>query len=243
MKLNSGSEKTGSNRDCSDVCIIMPSDGSVNPELEKFIVESVHNGAELIVEVQGGKVRYPNNPAREKYTNINITRNRARERALRTAKRKWFLYMDSDVVPPANAIEMFKWRSEARGHKVMGGWYPVRGDKGIQVSNRLLDGRFRIERKTRWVAGCQVGENVIHQLYSPRTYKDMKSQVAPLGCLWIDSDVSQEMRFLPGVDQTVKDAYTGQVMLAGDCVEFGLRLKNRYNLDVWMNPAVVCQHK
>ena len=227
--------------DHDDVTIIMPHEGKIHPDLQSFITEACLKGATVIAEQQGEKVKFPNNPARARYTNINITRNRARERALRTAKREWFLYVDSDVIPPKNAIEMFKFRSSANKCHVMGGWYPVRGE--AQKIGKIEDGVFSGTMElTRWVAGKEVEDNLVHQYYCPRTYKDMVSNVAPLGCLWIRSEVSASMRFMPGMDMRVRDAYVGHYLMAGDCCEFGIRLKRRYGIEVLMNQAVVCRH-
>ena len=189
-----------------------------------------------VFEFRNPEVIEHENPTVSKFLTIAAGRNKARAAALETfpdAER--FLLIDSDVVPPADAIE----RLLESKYAVTGGWYPIKGQIVIRFEDKPEEPPLRL---TRWVAGLMGEKGAVQNYYKPRTYKFAESHIAPLGCLMIARELFEAFPFRAGVGQTVHCARFGFKMLLGDCTAYGLDIFGNRKIPVMMHPQVICDH-
>jgi len=227
------------------VLVIIPTGGCVRPEVKQAVQNLTFSNREIHIEVCKPIHDHPV-PFIRCALNATHTRNQARVTALKT-NHTHFLWLDSDVVPPADVIEQLL----AMQNEAAGGWYPVRDGR------RILAGR--------WVAGEWVDVGVFANYHFPwvlkpdepddapfgpycrkrrmegHTYDPVRSDLAPLGCLLITREVLELLEFQSGTDIPVEiNGIPGQTVRA-DCLQYGVQLWE-VGVDVYMSSRVLCRH-
>lgn len=156
---------------------------------------------------------------RDLYKNksLNILRNRIIMRSLALGTdAEWFFWVDSDTVPPLNAIQEFL----KIGLPFMGGWYPT-------VFNE------------NWVAGKFVKENILEHFLQP-IMGLVEVDMLGLGCAFMHRSILEQINFTPGTEEYVVGVDGGSYYL-GQCGTF---CRDALRLDVkpTMVGSVICKH-
>lgn len=223
--------------------VIIPTAGDVRTET----IEAVKRiGADRSLIQVSKPIHESENHFVRLYKNATHTRNEAREQALKSDCTH-FLWVDSDVVPPPDAIQQLaKMQSE-----VAGGWYPVRDGKAI-LDERWVAGTFNEKGEFSnyhfpWVIKDgdpdthPFGDRCLDLRTMTYKYKPTISHLAPLGCLLMSREVLELLEFQDGTDLPVTLAGYGVQTMRGDCLQFGLQL-NDLGIVTHMSPRVVCKH-
>jgi hypothetical protein len=159
------------------------------------------------------------NPVIQKYLNCSENRNDARRMAL-ASDANAFLFLDSDIVIPPDAVSHFVLQHEKAGKEVQGGWYKM----------ILAD---------RWVCGKWVADHIFVNAKSPEPSLT-QTDIIGCGCLYVSRTVLKDIEFEHGTDTVLKDELNNSLLL-GECGAFGNRCYER-NIPMFMNGHVICQH-
>ncbi len=154
-------------------------------------------------------------PEKNRVHNIVRNRNYARKMAL-ASDAEWFLWVDTDVVLPRNAITEFL----KVGKPLMGGWY-----KKILGSD--------------WVAGRWVSSDTFSHFQKPEQGV-VSTDLLGLGCAMIHRSLLERVEFKNGTDVIGKDM-SGKSYFLGECMLFcqdSMRLGEK----ACMVGNVICAH-
>lgn len=154
----------------------------------------------------------------ELYKNCSFNRNYARQMAL-ASDADYFLFMDSDIILPKNAISEFMLQAEKAQKKIMCGWY------------RIHDGRY--------VAGRWVADNVIVNYLNVQASLQ-QTDILGLGCAFISREVVKKIPFESGLNMEAI-GYDNKKVFLGECVIFGNRAAE-HGYDMFVVGEVHCGH-
>lgn len=158
------------------------------------------------------------------YKNCSATRSKARKLAL-ASDADAFLFMDSDIVLPTNALSNFVLQASNQfgANRIFGGWYEIRNDP---------DKRFTCGR---WVA-----DNVYSSYREEILPSLVVTDMVGLGCAFIPRNILQEVDFEHGCDFVYNDE-KGKVCIGGECLALGNRVCEK-GYKMYMNGDVICNH-
>lgn len=215
-----------------DVCVVVIHQNDIAPGLDRYLTNCRSQGVQVITHQGQNDSTHPN-PFYRKFLNCSASRNEAKQIALAHSTAQKFLFLDSDIVPPAHTIPALI----SAGCPVAGGWYQQKHPLQIQISE---GNRIRIELVQPWVAGRWVEEDRLQLFYYPR-FRQIYSHVVPLGCVMINRDLVEQIDFQPGIDQVCKSADYGFEMIVGECFAYGVALLQK-NIVARLIPNVICEH-
>jgi hypothetical protein len=148
-----------------------------------------------------------------------INRNKARQMAL-SSDADYFLFLDSDVVLPTNAISSFGLQLSKTKIEIICGWYKTKvGD--------------------HWVAGNWVADNTFQNFLQPAA-SVVKTDMIGLGCVMMKRQVLADVEFRDGTTTEAKFA-EGAPMYLGPCLQFGNDCADK-GRRAFMDGDVVCGH-
>lgn len=155
------------------------------------------------------------------YCNCSDNRNKARLAALAT-RANAFLFVDSDIVLPADAIS----RLALWNKPVVGGYYEI-------APKRFAAGKF-VENANKQSVFLNCGEPV------PGLFK---ADMVGLGCALVRRPVLEKVGFRHGLDQFCLggELESPVAMAYGECIAFGSDAA-ALKFDLFMDGAVVCKH-
>lgn len=196
------------------ILIIVPTERGVLRETLEAIWGQDYQNFKLMV------YRHKPNPLKRRHWNCADAKEKARKQALKTDS-EFFLFCDSDVVLPKNALSEFMLQAK-QGNKIryhaQGGWY--------QLTNNLWSGG-------RWVA-----DHVFQSFTAPGQSVTITEKIE-LGCAFLSREIFEKLSFEDGENIGIKDRYGWRS--ACDCMAWSNKaLDAGYQL--YMNGHVVCKH-
>jgi hypothetical protein len=192
--------------------IVIITKDSVEPECLKSVIAQK---CDWIICGQHPKHTH-DNPIFRTYLNCAENRESARKMALAHSADQ-FLFVDSDIILPSNALEEFMKQSQ---FDVQGGWYKVRN------SDRYAGGRW-------------VKDNVFSNFKKIQKSLVLTDLVG-LGCAFISRLVLEAVTIKHGTDVVAKTE-AGETMIVGECGVLGDDIA-KLGFSMYMNGSVVCGH-
>lgn len=184
---------------------------------------------------------------REIYRRCSANREALRQRVLTDPDVEWVLSLDSDVLPPPDVVERLLKTAEDRRltkqpYEVVGGWIPLKGKSTLLGLDPKTHKVVKKEQVQRYIAGVITDEKKFMYVF-PRNYKTVLSDIAPLGCCLIRREVLERVPFESGCEpgQTLQEYPSGRKMLWGECLAFGIRVRE-LGERIGLARDVVCQH-
>lgn len=184
---------------------------------------------------------------KEVYERCSANREALRQRILKESDAEWILSLDSDVLPPVDVVErLLKTAQDKRLTKrtieCVGGWIPLKGKTTLIGMGQDGQEKKR-EEVQRYIAGLVTDDGAFAYYAEPREYKTSPSDIAPLGCCLIKRELLERTPFESGClpHQTMKEHPSGRMMWYGECLAFGLRVRDQGER-VGLARDVICQH-
>ncbi len=196
------------------LALIPTKDGIVHPETLHAVYKQDFSDYSALIHILK-PVFLHQDPYKNK--SLNILRNRIIMKKLALgSSAEWFFWVDSDTVPPVNAITEFLKCEKP----LMGGWYPT-------VFN------------ANWVAARWAQESVFEHFKAPLpglTEVDLLG----LGCAFMHRSVLEKVDFTAGTEEYVK-GIDGASYYLGQCGTF-CRDALVFGVKAVMVGNVVCKH-
>jgi hypothetical protein len=166
----------------------------------------------------------------------NCAHNREAARHLALASdADYFLFMDSDIVLPPEALERFI-------VQVHGAQRAVTTPPGMTVydnAKEIIGGWYKMRNSHRWVCGHWVDDNLFVHCQCPEPSLTRVDMVG-LGCCLISRNALSDLCFEHGTDKECKDD-TGRTILLEECAAFSNLAANK-GYCLYMDGSVICQH-
>jgi hypothetical protein len=184
---------------------------ALHPQTRKFIK---HANQPLVLATPLERITHPE-PDKARCLNIAL----GRTQALREAEKEdceYFFFLDADVVPPMDAIEMLLDNEEA---DVVGGWIPAR-------FQGMIGGRWLAEGLFTHFSREFMGLTVTHLI--------------SLGCTLVRRFLIEGYVFDAGIDVACRDVFGHSYHIA-DSGAFSRDMRNK-GATLWLDSDVICQH-
>lgn len=195
------------------IIICVPTDKALSDEFVSSINNQNYAEKELLVISRAPEGDY----AGQKKVSYNSTLNRRflRQQCLKSDANH-FLFVDSDVILPSNALTSFA--SQKQFH-ILGGWYP------------MVDAPY-------WVAANEVEEKQFVLFDKPQE-SVVRADMVGLGCVFLSRKALESIEFEDGIGEIVSVA--GNKCYLGPCGKFGQDAKKK-GFRLFMNGDVICSH-
>jgi hypothetical protein len=198
------------------VLIIIPTDDVVEKEcLDAAHAQDYTNCTVTVSIVEHPAIKF------QIQTSIcsTINRNKARIAAL-ASDADLFMYLDSDVVLPINAVASLAAQLETAGREIIGGWY-------------------KMTRGNLWVAGRFDADKTFSNFTAPEPGVVSVDMVG-LGCVLMTRKVLADVEFGNGLGLSIKRT-GGKETWAGPSMKFSADAAAK-GYGLFMNGDVVAQH-
>jgi GT2 family glycosyltransferase len=199
--------------------IIISTDKTVHPRcLEAVWSQSVSDFNVLIT--RRAAVLENNDPIVAKELNIAANREDARKLALAFGS-EHYLWLDSDVVMPPNALAELLIQAENSGKEAVSGYYPMRHSPHLFASGRLTPDGV-----------------VVH--FSAIAPSLVQADFAGFGCMLVSRRLMELCRINSGTDKMLR-LTDGQTVYFDDSVDFCEQLY-QHGATLYMDGNVICEH-
>lgn len=194
---------------------------SPNGELDLKVQSAIAALGEPVVLHVEERKSYHEDQEKNRCINIAKARTAAAKKALEDyPEAEYLFFLDSDVVPPADAIRRLgEWTLKPLA---VGGWFPARnGDK--------------------WVGGRWVADHTF-ELFNcvHRRSRLTETHLLSLGCTLLSRELVEWHCFDPGIDVYCRNK-AGDEFIVADSGAFSECLIQK-NVRMFLDAAVVCEH-
>lgn len=217
------------------VLVVLITKDYVEPECLESVLKQDYPDYSWMISGMKPKFRH-DFPWAQVYLNCSYNRNYARQMAL-ASDAEAFLFVDSDIVLPSNAISSFvKQVCDAKPSS------SIMTPPGMTVSSsekHIIGGWYKVMNDTRYVAGRWVADNTFINFYIPEQSL-VRTDVIGLGCAFITRKALIDIEFEHGIDIVAKYA-NGDDICLGECGAFGNRAAEK-GYEMYMDGSVICEH-
>jgi cellulose synthase/poly-beta-1,6-N-acetylglucosamine synthase-like glycosyltransferase len=220
--------------------VVMVTKDYLMPKCMKAVLAQDYDNYSTLIHVMKPTETHKN-PNMAYIMNIAKSKEVARKLAL-ASDAKYFLFVDSDVVIPSNAIsELVKQLATGEPSKELAlAVERITGKKSRYIPKHAIAGYYPSkEDKNLWIMGRYVADNTVFHL---RKVEPSVTRVdfAGCGCMRVDRFLLKKLKWRSGIDRFIKTV-DGTPLFLDDSLDLCSQI---YELgyDIWADGSVVCQH-
>lgn len=193
------------------ILILLPVRNKPSAECLGAVFNQTEKDFGLLIERNSSEGRHKDK-MKEKCISIVHARNSLRKQALKTDA-EWFLWLDSDVLMPPNALRDFL----KIGRPFMGGWYKKKSGND-------------------WVSASLVKGTAVYHHKQP-CREIIETDLVGLGCAMMSREILEKLDFEADIDTGYSNS-SGHKFFAGECLNFTRRAEEFGPVMV----PIVCAH-